>query len=456
MPPDPALRPPAGPGVGGRRWPWPRRNTPEQIRERQERLRALPSWDPAHDFVWDWPRPPDEFAGMVEALTAHVVLPVSAIGPLPVDLGRYRLDHAGGLVEEARELDEVYVPLAHTEGGLAASMQRGAAAVALGGPIRTHVVHDRMTRDSCFLFRTTEDALTLAHWIAAHTPEMRRWLHDPANPLYGQRVGGVPRLSRHARLWEVDTHVLGPACHVLYRYTTGEACGPNMITRNSFALNGEFVVPRFAASAGIAPERVLLESNMGGDKKPSAQYFIAGGHGKTVLADLTVGEEALRRVLRTTARDMAALEHMGLHGSHASGMQSVAFTPASAVAALFAATGQDLGMVGTSSMAHDVLEPTGEGGIHLAIRFSGLEVGTVGGGTGLPHARAFLSLLRCTGSGSAYRLAQIVAAAALCLELSAAASASMRGSADFARAHLARSGRGGPPPPPSPVAEEGD
>ena len=34
------------------------------------------------------------------------------------------------------------------------------------------------------------------------------------------------------------------------------------------------------------------------------------------------------------------------------GMQSVAFTPASAIAAIFAATGQDLGMVGTSSMAH--------------------------------------------------------------------------------------------------------
>ena len=45
------------------------------------------------------------------------------------------------------------------EGGLSASMQRGVAAVLEGELIRTHVVHDRMTRDSCFLFRTTEDAL---------------------------------------------------------------------------------------------------------------------------------------------------------------------------------------------------------------------------------------------------------------------------------------------------------
>ncbi len=400
--------------MSGRRWSWPRRNTPDQVRDRQARLRALPQWDPAHDFVWEWPLPAVQFAGMLEALTAHTVLPVSVVGPLRVTLGRYRLDDTGALVEEGRDTDELYVPLAHTEGGLSASMQRGMAAVLEGEPVRTHVVRDRMTRDSCFLFETTEEALTFARWATANAGEMRRWLHDPANLLYGQRVGGVPRLSRHARLWEVDTHVLGPACHLLYRYTTGDACGPNMITRNSFALNGEFVLPRLRAATGLQPERVLLESNMGGDKKPSAQYFIEGGHGKTVLAEVTVREQTLRRVLRTTARDLVALEHLALHGSHASGMQSVAFTPASAVAALFAATGQDLGMVGT-----------------------------VGGGTGLPHARAFLSLLRCDGPGAAIRLAQVVAAAALCLELSASAAASRDGSESFATAHLSSSGRQG-------------
>lgn len=425
-----------------RRWSWPRRNTPGQIAERQERLRALPHWDAAHDFVWEWPRPADGYAGVVEALTAHVVLPVSVVGPLRLTLGRYRVDEPDGrLVEDGRETEDVYVPLAHTEGGLSASMQRGIAAVLEEGSVRTHVLADRMTRDSCFLFRTTDEAVTFARWVAANAPAMRAWLHDPANPLYAERMGGVPRLSRHARLREVDTHVLGPACHVLYRYTTGDACGPNMITRNSFALNGEFVRPRFLAAAGIEPVRVLVEANMGGDKKPSAQYFVAGGHGKTVLAEVTVREETLRRVLRTTSRDLVALEHLGVHGGHASGMQSVAFTPASAVAAIFAATGQDLGMVGTSSMAHDVLEPV-EDGIHMAIRFPGLEVGTVGGGTGTPHARAFLSLLRCTAPGGACRLAQIAAAAALCLELSACASASLRGSENFATAHLRQSGRG--------------
>jgi hydroxymethylglutaryl-CoA reductase (NADPH) len=436
-----AGRPPAR-----RRAPWPRRNSAAEIAARQAILRAQPGWDAAHDFVWDWPRPPAELAGLQEALTAHMVLPVGVAGPIAVDLGRYETDPASGrLAETGRRREEVYVPLAHTEGGLTASLLRGAAAVARDGGVRTHVLRDRMTRASCFVFDTAAAALRLAAWISGQAGAMRAWLEDPANPLRGEALGGVPRLSRHARLWEVDSHVVGPACHVLYRYTTGEACGPNMITRNSYALNQEFVLRRFPPHSGVAPRRVYLEANMGGDKKPSALYFGAGGHGKTVLAEATLSESTLRRILRVTREDLIALEHTGMHGGHASGMQSVAATPASAVAAVFAATGQDLGMIGTSSMAQLVLEPVA-GGVHFSLRFSGLEVGTVGGGTGSPHARAFLSLLGCQGPGSALRLAQIVAAAALCLDLSASAAMAAAGSENFAQTHQQHSGRGTPAP----------
>jgi hydroxymethylglutaryl-CoA reductase (NADPH) len=438
---DPDLRPPAGNGLNEspRRKGWPRKNTPDQIRARQEALRSLAHWQRGNDFLFDWPVPPEALAGVLEALTAHTVLPVAVVGPLRLTLGHYRVGDSGKLVEDGRQTEEVYIPLAHSEGGLSASMQRGMTAILEGGSLETFVIKDRMTRDSCFIFETTEQAVRCARWIADHSEEARAWLHDPENPLYEQRMAGVAMLSRHARLWELDTFVLGSACHVLYRYTTGEACGPNMITRNSFALNQAFMLPRLA-DLGLVPRRVLVEANMGGDKKPSWQYFIDGGHGKTVLASATVREETLRRILRTSSRDMAALQAVASQGGHASGMQSVAFTPATAVAAMFAATGQDLGMVGTSSMAHDVLDETADG-IHVGMRFSQLEVGTVGGGTGLPHARAYLSLLGCQGAGSAYRLAQIIAAAALCLEISAAASASSPGSENFAMAHLQQSGR---------------
>ena len=184
----------------------------------------------------------------------------------------------------------------------------------------------------------------------------------------------------------------GPICHVMWAFTTGDACGPNMMTRNAYALNMGYVMEH----APRKPERAILEANMGGDKKVSHRYFEQGGHGKTVVAEVTLTDEAVRRVLRTTIDDLLELSWAGTHGAVASGMQSVAFTPATAIAAIFNATGQDLGMVGTSSMAHGTGKRV-EGGLNAAIRLPGLEVGTVGGGTTLPYARAWLGLMDCAG-----------------------------------------------------------
>jgi hydroxymethylglutaryl-CoA reductase (NADPH) len=190
--------------------------------------------------------------------------------------------------------------------------------------------------------------------------------------------------------------------------------------------------------APVKPERSVLEANMGGDKKPSFQYFHRG-HGKTVVAEAMLSDENIRRVLRTTPEELDALAWAGTHGAVASGMQSVAFTPASAIAAVFAATGQDLGMVGTSSMAHGAGRRV-EGGFQASIRFPGLEVGTVGGGTTLPAARDWLSSIGCAGAGKVYRFAQIVAASALALEISASAAMATAGSENFFRAHHERGG----------------
>lgn len=423
---------------------WPRANRPEAIRQRQDHLRHLPHWEEPHHHVLSWPVATETLASFQECLTGHTVLPVGVVGPLTINLGRYQLDDSGEVREEGRDNDQIFVPLAHTEGGLSASVQRGVSAVALAGGVRAYVLADRITRDSCFVFHTSADALRLAQWITANTVQMATWLHDPANPLRqaGQGDGGSvgpTLLSSHAILRAVDTHVIGPMCHVLYRFTTGDACGPNMMTRNAYALNHQFVLARFPHETGVTPLHVFLETNMGGDKKPSYAFFQFPGHGKVVMAEATIPASVLRRVLHVTADEVVALEHSGLHGAHASGMQSFAFTPASAVAAIFAATGQDLGMVGTSSMAHASATRVGDG-IHLAIRFSGLEVGTVGGGTSLPHAQAYLQLLDCLGPGKVYRFAQIIAATALCLELSAAASMATTGSHNFLQAHMERGG----------------
>jgi hydroxymethylglutaryl-CoA reductase (NADPH) len=395
---------------------WPRRNDPDSIRARQHAL-GLDGEVTAHDLA--------PFAGAQESLTGVAVTPVSVVGPLRISLGEYELTEPEGRVEERERAEEdVFVPLAHTEGGLSDSLYRGARAAAESGGFRTFVLADRITRASCFVCATVEEALALAGWIESQIDVMRRWLDGLEDP----------SRSRFAKLREAKTHVVGPMCHVLWRWTTGDAVGANMMTRNAYLLNMGFVMER----APLRPERALLEANMGGDKKPSYEYF-QGGHGKTVLAEATLTDEAVRRVLRTTVDDLLDLSWAGTHGAVASGMQSVAFTPASAIAAIFAATGQDLGMVGTSSMAHGTGRRV-EGGIHVSLRLPGLEVATVGGGTGLPYARTWLELLGCSGPGKVYRFAQIVAAATLALEVSASAAMATAGSENFFRAHHARGG----------------
>ena len=391
---------------------WPRKNDAESIRSRREAMSLDGGLVTSVDL--------EPFAGAAESLVGVAVIPVSAV-PVEIELGEYELSNTGDVVEKGRRTEVVHVPLAHTEGGLTASMTRGALAA---GAIRTYVLHDRITRASCFVCRNAADAVELAKWVEAELPSMRAFLES----------GDDPSLSKRALLRGAKTHVVGPMCHVLWQWTTGDAVGPNMMTRNSYALNMAYVMQR----APVKPERAILEANMGGDKKPSAEYF-QSGHGKTVLAEAFLSDEQIRRVLRTTAEDLEALSWAGTHGSVASGMQSVAFTPASAVAAVFAATGQDLGMVGTSSMAHGTARRV-EGGLQATIRFGGLEVGTVGGGTTLPSARDWLTSIGCAGPGRVYRFAQIVAAAALSLEISASAAMATAGSENFFKAHHERGG----------------
>jgi hydroxymethylglutaryl-CoA reductase (NADPH) len=390
---------------------WPRKNDPASIRARQELLGV-------NGIVTSIDLEP--FVAAAESLTGVAVIPVS-ICPIEIELGSYELSGAGDVVETGRGAETVHVPLAHTEGSLTLSMTRGATAA---GTVKTYVIADRITRASCFVCADAAQAIALARWIDAQLPAMREWLERADDP----------SLSRRARLREVKTHVVGPMCHVLWAWTTGDAVGPNMMTRNAYALNMGYVMEH----APVKPERAILEANMGGDKKPSYEYFHSG-HGKTVLAEAFLTDDAIRRVLRTTADDLQTLSWAGTHGAVASGMQSVAFTPASAIAAVFAATGQDLGMVGTSSMAHGTARRV-DGGLHATIRFPGLEVGTVGGGTTLPSARDWLASIGCAGPGKVYRLAQIVAAAALCLEISASAAMATAGSENFFRAHHERGG----------------
>src|SRR5258707_1542616 len=88
----------------------------------------------------------EPFTGAAESLVGVAVIPVSAV-PVEIALGGYELSDDGDVVETGRATETVLVPLAHTEGGLTASLKRGALAA---GASRTYILHDPITPASCF------------------------------------------------------------------------------------------------------------------------------------------------------------------------------------------------------------------------------------------------------------------------------------------------------------------
>src|SRR5215467_10179362 len=111
-----------------------RKNDAEAVRSRQQAL-GLPEVDL------------EPYAKAAEAVTGLLSIPVS-VAQLAASLGEYELSENGEVVETGRADEEIVVPLAHTEGGLTASVQRGAKAIAASGGATTYVISDRITRAS--------------------------------------------------------------------------------------------------------------------------------------------------------------------------------------------------------------------------------------------------------------------------------------------------------------------
>ncbi|MDD1646435.1 MAG: 3-hydroxy-3-methylglutaryl-CoA reductase, partial [Methanomicrobiales archaeon] len=158
------------------------------------------------------------------------------------------------------------------------------------------------------------------------------------------------------------------------------------------------------------------------DKKPAAINMILG-RGKTVVAGVRLPEALVREVFKTSGTLLTEVNYRkNLLGSARAGSLGFNAHAANIIAALYLACGQDAAHVVEGSSCITTVEGD-EDGVYVSVTLPAVQVGTVGGGTGLDTQREALSLLGVAGGGDppgshARKFAEIVAGGVLAGELS--------------------------------------
>ncbi len=345
----------------------------------------------------------------IENPIGEVSVPVGVVGPLTVEG-----DYARGTF---------YPLLATTEGALVASVNRGATTITMAGGAKTKVLRDGMARAPAFVAPNATRAAELAEWAVQNSDQLAEWVRE---------------VTRHGRLKQVQPLQAGRTVFLRLVFETGDAMGMNMVT-----LSADRIV-RGISELFPDIDPVALSGNVCSDKKAAAVNWITG-RGKTVVAEAFIPSELLHKRLKTTPERLVEVSWRKnqLGSSVAGTLGGFNANVANVVAAMFIAYGQDPAQVVESSTGITTVERW-EDGVYVSLTLPSLEVGTVGGGTRLPYARAALESLGCAGGGdppgsNARKFAEIVAATALAGELSLLASLA---EGSLARSH-AKLGRGG-------------
>ncbi|XP_071553690.1 3-hydroxy-3-methylglutaryl-coenzyme A reductase isoform X2 [Temnothorax nylanderi] len=339
-----------------------------------------------------------------ENVIGYVPVPVGIVGPLLIDGERY------------------HVPMATTEGCLVASTNRGSRALLKCGVI-TRVITDGMTRAPIVQF---PDIVRMYEAIS--------WIKQPEN--FQELKDSFDETSRFARLTKIDPKVVGRDLHLRFVATTGDAMGMNMLSKGT-ERSLQTLQTYFPDM-----EILSLSGNFCTDKKPAAINWIEG-RGKTVVSEAIVPADVVSCVLKTSVRELVRLNiKKNLTGSALAGsMGGFNAHAANIVTAIFIATGQDPAQNVSSSNCITEMEPWGVDGkdLHMTCTMPSLEVGTVGGGTGLPAQGACLAMLGIKGAHptepgqNAKQLSRIVCATVLAAELSLMAALT---SGDLVKSHL--------------------
>jgi len=330
----------------------------------------------------------------IENKVGGIVVPLGIAGPVRVN-GQY----AKG---------DYYLPLATNEAALVAGVQRGIKCINLAGGINTMVTFDGMMRASLVQAPSLQRAAELIEALKDedYIKELATYVKDP-----------------FVHLYEIQTYQMGSKVFMRMFCRTGDAMGMNGVTKATADVT-KAILARYTDF-----ELITISSNFCCDKK-SNHVNLLSGRGKAVQANVYIPEEALKKVFKKgiTARkvERVVFNKCYLGSALAGTLGGFNVNAANPIAAFFAATGQDLAHVVSSSSCF-VQAEADDNGLLFQATFPNLEVAAMGGGTMYGTARECLRLIGADRVGasledntSVKKVAEIAATCAVCLDLNTA------------------------------------
>lgn len=319
----------------------------------------------------------------IENLIGATQIPLGIAGPLTI---HYPLTTT-----------HYYLPLATTEGALVASISRGCKAISSASGAIVALNNVGITRGPVFKTKNI-----------THSHDTQRLINKNFTKL--QSV--ARKTSNHLNLTKIDVNFVGKNLYCRMYFDSTDAMGMNMAT---FAADQVCQAIEKLTGATL----ISLAGNYDTDKKPSWLNFI-NGRGKQVWAEITINEQIVKELLKTTPEKIVQIVHTKQHlGSIMSG--SIGFNAhfANIIAAIFLATGQDPAHIVEGSIGITTAEVEPNGNLYFSVHLPALIIGTVGGGTSLPSQKEALKIL---GIKDAVEFAKVIGAAVLAGELSLTAS----------------------------------
>jgi hydroxymethylglutaryl-CoA reductase (NADPH) len=311
--------------------------------------------------------------------------------------------------------NDVFIPLATTEGALVASVNRGCKAITESGSALVDSNRAGATRGPVFRVDSLQEHRKLCTYIDANFEELKRVAQNT---------------SSHLTLKTYTTAGVGKYRYVRFVFDTQDAMGLNMVT-----IATDAIVSFIKQKIGIPC--ISLSGNFCVDKKPSWQNVI-NCRGIAVWAEVTIPARVLSAVCKTTAQKAYEVWLAKcMIGSAIGGSMGFNAQYANVIAALFIATGQDPAHVVEGSLGITTAEIVNKKDLYISIYLPDLMVGTVGGGTGLATQKEAFSMLGVRGGNdgkNSQRFAEIIGGAVLAGEISLLSSLE---EGTLARAHQA-------------------